>query len=379
MDLLKTLVSYRSVTPDSSSCQQEIANRLESIGFNCELLTYSTADLYEGKPVNNLWASIGDPPYFVFCGHTDVVPPGDEKRWTHPPFDPTEKNGALWGRGAVDMKGSVAAMIIAVRDYLADFGVAGLQGDKHGARLVKSAKPSSGIAFLITGDEEGEAVDGVERVLKELAKRKVDIAQCLLGEPTCAERFGDTIKNGRRGSLRLEAEFRGAQRHAAYISRRDNLLHRIIFITNALLAENWDKDIQAPPPGTAFNVVNLKAPSAAENVTAQRIKLLCNWRYAPPLDPLLDKLKDKVENTIRDGGFSIVKDITEAEDQEFISRVDWHKGAKPYFSSQAALVKNMRQAIYDILGIQPEVATSGGSIGWSLLSGLWRDRRGYRY
>ena len=344
-DLLHLLVSHPSVTPDRTSCHAEIAERLKQLGFQTEMLTF-------GK-VNNLWATYGKAPYFIFCGHTDVVPPGDESLWTHPPFSPTTDNGILYGRGVVDMKASIAAMLIAMRDYLSERNQ-GNQGNQDATKPDHLHHP--GIAFLITADEEGEAIDGVSRALQELNKRGngININQCLVGEPTSEACFGDAIKNGRRGSISLSLTLQGNQGHAAYIKKEDNLLHRTVDFINLLLAEDWDKNItkekQTPPPGTSFNVVNLQGVSAADNVTAQSVQVFCNWRYAPPLVDELDKLKNRVFDMADKAGFS-----------ESQYKAQWTEGAKPYFCPAGALATCLQQAIKERVATTAKLTTSGGT------------------
>lgn len=338
-DLLGLLVSQPdSITPDTSSCHDEIAKRLRMLGFETEKLQFGEKD----ERVNNLWATYGNPPFLVFCGHTDVVPPGDESLWKYPPFSFTVDKGIIYGRGVADMKTSIAAFLIATRDYLS-----------HKQRL--PFKP--GLAFLITADEEARAVNGVNKSLQELDKRGEleDVKYCLVGEPTSEAHLGDFIKNGRRGSLSLSLSMQGHQGHAAYIAKEANLLHKTIKLVKLMLDEDWDKDLdkkqQAQPP-TSFNIVNINSEDSAENVTAQKVRVFCNWRYTPSLGlgKGLDKLKTKVYDMLQRAG---------CEESQYTTQ--WREGAKPYFCPVGKLVNKIKQAINEEAGIKAKVTTSGGT------------------
>ncbi|MCH9665708.1 MAG: M20/M25/M40 family metallo-hydrolase [Gammaproteobacteria bacterium] len=410
-DLLTTLIKHRSITPDTTACQEQIAERLREIGFATENIPFNSTDYphaggaddstagSDGEaaeaakqaivPINNLWATYGEPPYLVFCGHTDVVPPGQESLWRHPPFAATIENLYIYGRGAADMKGSIAAMLVAVRDHLAPMSgepntnsasesdtnknppsmldepntnlASKSDTNKNPPSMPDASRAPGGIAFLITADEEGEAIDGVEAALKELAKRQVAISQCLVGEPTCEQNLGDTIKIGRRGSLRLKLKLQGAQGHAAYLASGDNLLHRAVGFLNLMLAENWDKDLTTTPPGTSFNVINLTTQSAADNVTAQGVSLQCNWRYDPQLHNHLDELKSKVGDLLKSAGFTLDASDQDTPADSFAARCEWSTSAQPYFCEKATLAGNLAQAIQDTIGVQADFTTSGGT------------------
>ncbi len=370
-DILTELIKQESTTPDTTKCQEKIAARLQQLGFTTETLSFQSANGKYGVPVNNLWATYGTAPYLVFCGHTDVVPPGKESLWQYPPFSATLTDGYIHGRGAVDMKGSIAAMLVAVRDYLA------LKSDTYkntadpsietsietGALKSDTNKNSAptGIAFLITADEEGEADDGTRAALQELAKRQVKISQCLVGEPTCEQKLGDIIKIGRRGSLRLRLKLRGVQRHAAYLDTSENLLHRSIGFTNLLLAEKWDADITASSPGTAFNLIDISSQSAAENVTAQEVDLLCNWRYAPQLHNHIEEVKSKVAKMLKDCGFTLAAGDKELPAATFAAWTDWTISANPYYCEANKLANNLSQAIQETVKVEASFTTSGGT------------------
>ena len=415
-DLLTTLIKHRSVTPDTTTCQEQIAERLQEIGFATENISFNSthyphaagaaegadgdvgtagnnepsnstvesdgeAGAAEGAkqaggvaakqaivPINNLWATYGEPPYLVFCGHTDVVPPGQESLWRHPPFAATIENLYIYGRGAADMKGSIAAMLVAVRDHLASMSeepstssTSKNDTNKNPPSMPDASRAPGGIAFLITADEEGEAIDGVDAALKELANRQVAISQCLVGEPTCDQKLGDTIKIGRRGSLRLKLKLQGAPGHAAYLASGDNLLHRAVGFLNLMLAENWDKDLATTPPGTSFNVINLTTQSAADNVTAQGVSLQCNWRYDPQLHNHLDELKSKVGDLLKSAGFTLDASDQDAPADSFAAHCEWSTSAQPYFCEKATLAGNLAQAIQDAIGVQADFTTSGGT------------------
>lgn len=361
LDLLAELIKYPSTTPDSTDCQEQIAARLRQLGFTTETLSFNSSTGATSEPVKNLWATYGSAPYLVFCGHTDVVPPGNESLWSHPPFAANQDKGHIYGRGAVDMKGSIAAMLVAMRDYIASKSDTNKNTPKTNISESPNNNSSSGIAFLITGDEEGEAIDGVKAALEELGKRQVKISQCLVGEPTCEGHLGDVIKIGRRGSLRLRLKMQGVQRHAAYLDTSENLLHRSIGFTNLMLAEDWDKDITPSSPGTAFNLIDLSTSSAAENVTAQEVCLLCNWRYSPQLHSHIDQVKAKVTDMLQRSGFTLAAKGESLPADIFVAWPEWTISANPYYCEADKLAPNLSQAIQDTINVTPSFTTSGGT------------------
>ncbi len=253
--LARDLIARASVTPADAGCQELLAQRLEAIGFQCESMVHGD--------VANLWARRGSGgPLLMFAGHTDVVPPGPQERWDSPPFTPTERGGQLYGRGAADMKSSIAAFVIAVEEFVA-------------------AMPDHGgsIALLITADEEGPALDGTVRVCDTLAQRGVRPDFCIVGEPTSVDALGDTIKNGRRGSLSGRLIVRGKQGHVAYPHLARNPIHLIAPALQALTTEHWD-DGNEYFPATTFQVSNMHAGTGATNVVPGSATLDFNFRFS---------------------------------------------------------------------------------------------------
>jgi succinyl-diaminopimelate desuccinylase len=241
IELTKALIEKPSVTPDDCGCQALLSERLERIGFRVESMKF--------EEVDNLWAVYGqEGPLFAFAGHTDVVPTGDKENWTFPPFDPTIKEGLLYGRGAADMKGSIAAFVTACERFLAT-----------------SPRLKGRIAFLITSDEEGPAHHGTKKVIETLESRHEKITWCLVGEPSSEQVLGDTIKNGRRGSLHGDLKVIGTQGHVAYPHLADNPVHKAIPALLELSKEVWDEG-NAFFPATSFQITNLSAGTGATNV-----------------------------------------------------------------------------------------------------------------
>ena len=255
LDLATELISRPSITPFDAGCQPLIAKRLQAIGFSIEHLRFGE--------VNNLWAWHGKgDPLFVFAGHTDVVPTGPENHWQFPPFTPTVHEGLLYGRGAADMKGSLAAIVTAYERFIAEY-------PQH----------KGSIALLLTSDEEGVAVDGTVKVIKYLQEKGEKIDWCLVGEPSSLERVCDVVKNGRRGSLNGNLTIHGVQGHVAYPQRADNPIHRFAPILQTLCETKWDQGNEFFPP-TSFQITNINAGTGAENVIPEDLTLLFNFRYS---------------------------------------------------------------------------------------------------
>lgn len=319
LDLARRLIRQASITPDTSACHQIIATALEQLGFKTEHLRFNG--------INNLWAHLpGETDeLFVFCGHTDVVPPGDEAAWQHPPFSATIANGHLYGRGSADMKSSIAAMLAALFP------------------LKQGEKPQRSIGMLITADEEGPALYGVKKTLATLHNRDIKIDYCLIGEPTSEKTCGDTIKNGRRGSLSLTASYTGIQGHTAYTDTADNVLHQLLAMAQRLLVEDWDALAarRNEEQRTAFNIISIQGLSAAENMTAHKGEMRCNWRYSSRLSP--NKIQQRATQLLAG------------------AELNWHPGALPYFSPLGKLSAAMQQAIKDELGIVTQCSTGGGT------------------
>ena len=268
LELAKALISRPSVTPDDAGCQTMIAQRLSALGFRCEHLRFGEVD--------NLWARYGDSgPLLVFAGHTDVVPTGKESDWHSPPFIPTERDGMLYGRGAADMKGSIAAMLAACERIFP------VSRQFHGS-----------LAFLLTSDEEGPAVDGTVKVIEHLQARNEQITWALVGEPSSETRVGDQVKNGRRGSLNAYLTVHGTQGHVAYPHLADNPVHRFAPVMQALCATEWDRGNAFFPP-TSFQISKLQAGTGATNVIPGDLEVQFNFRYSSELTHT--RLQEQVE------------------------------------------------------------------------------------
>ena len=319
-DLACELIRRPSVTPDDAGCQALLAERLAALGFAIEPMRFGEVD--------NLWARRGNAgPLFCFAGHTDVVPPGPAEAWTSPPFAPTVREGHLYGRGAADMKGSLAAMVTATEAFLRE-----------------RPSPAGSIAFLLTSDEEGPAVDGTVRVVEALEARGEKIAWCLVGEPTATARVGDTIKNGRRGSLNGRLRVRGRQGHVAYPHLAENPLHAFAPALAELVAARWDEGSEHFPP-TTFQVSNLACGTGAENVIPGELTALFNFRFSTALDA--PTLQRRVEALLDRHGLRY--------------EIDWRLSGNPFLTPAGALVEAARAAVRDGRGYEAELSTSGGT------------------
>ncbi len=318
--LARELIARRSVTPEDGGCQEFLAERLARFGFAIE-------PIRRGK-VTNLWARRGDArPLLCFIGHTDVVPTGPIEKWHSDPFVPTERHGKLFGRGAADMKTSIAAFVVAVEGFLA----------KH-----PSHKGS--IALLITSDEEGPAVDGTVKVVELLKSRGERIDYCLVGEPTCVARLGDTIKNGRRGSLSGVLRVKGVQAHIAYPHLGKNPIHLAAPALTELGATEWDKGNESFPP-TTWQISNIHGGTGADNVTPGEVEIKFNFRFGTA--SAAEGLKRRVH---------AVLDRHKLEYQ-----LDWALSAEPYLTPRGKLVDASSAAIRDVTGEVPEISTTGGT------------------
>ncbi len=320
VDLLKALIALPSVTPDDHGCQAMMASRLEAIGFDTESLRFGEVD--------NLWARRGtDGPVLCFAGHTDVVPPGDLDAWHTDPFDPVEKDGVIYGRGAADMKASLAAMIVATERFVA-----------------KHPEHSGSIAYLITSDEEGPATDGTVRVMETLKERGEQIDWCVIGEPSSLETLGDTIRIGRRGSLSGLLTVNGVQGHVAYPHLADNPIRRFAPVLSALHGVEWDQGNAHFPP-TSFQVVHLEAGIGAPNVTPPSLFTRFNFRYSTEWSQ--HSLKERVTEIFE--GF------------EFDYELTWRLSGEPFLTEPGTLTDAVRAAVQDVAGIDPEMSTGGGT------------------
>ncbi|NNF50711.1 MAG: succinyl-diaminopimelate desuccinylase, partial [Woeseiaceae bacterium] len=295
--LLCELVQRRSVTPDDAGCQAILAERLQRLGFVCETLVFND--------VTNLWARRGAAaPVLCFAGHTDVVPPGDESAWSTEPFNPTLRDGLLYGRGSADMKSGLAAMIVAVERFLGE-----------------NPDHSGSIAFLITSDEEGRARDGTLKVIEALTARGESIDWCVLGEPSSQDRLGDIVRIGRRGSLSGILTVRGIQGHVAYPQLADNPIRRFAPVLAELHQIEWDNGNEFFPP-TSFQVVDVRAGIGAPNVTPGELSARFNFRYSTEWTH--ESLQDKV------------RDVFDAHEIDYDLR--WHLSGEPFLTAPGKLI-----------------------------------------
>jgi succinyl-diaminopimelate desuccinylase len=320
LDLAIDLISRRSLTPEDAGCQQTVAARLEPLGFKIEHLRFGEVD--------NLWARRGkDTPLFVFAGHTDVVPTGPLEQWHSDPFTPTLRDGYLYGRGAADMKGGIAAMVTAVE------------------RFIKAHPDHKGsIGFLITSDEEGPSVNGTVKVVEHLEERKEKIDWCVIGEPTCVQTVGDTIKNGRRGSLTGKLVIHGTQGHVAYPHLAANPIHLFSAALTELCAQPWDQGNEFFPP-TTFQISNIHAGTGADNVIPGDLEVVFNFRFSTELTP--EQIKQRVHAIL--------------DKHKFKYDLDWRFSGQPFLTPKGVLVDAVSAAIKDAAGIETQLSTSGGT------------------
>ncbi len=320
LELAKDLISRRSVTPEDAGCQELMISRLEALGFKIERLPF--------EEVTNFWARRGDSgPVFCFAGHTDVVPSGPEAHWDHPPFEPVIEEGYLCGRGAADMKGSLAAFVTAVERFIEH------HPDHKGS-----------IALLITSDEEGPFVNGTTRVIDHLEARNEKIDWCIVGEPSSTNKLGDIIKNGRRGSLSGSLKVRGIQGHVAYPHLVRNPIHEAAPALAELAATTWDEGNDFFPP-TSFQISNINAGTGATNVVPGEVDVAFNFRFSTEVTA--DELKIRV------------RDILDKHNLEW--DIDWILSGNPFLTAAGDLVDASREAIQAIMGYETELSTSGGT------------------
>jgi succinyl-diaminopimelate desuccinylase len=330
LDLAIDLVRRPSITPDDAGCQDILIARLERLGFSIERLPFG--------PVNNFWARRGDTaPLCAFAGHTDVVPPGPMDPWQHPPFAGTVQDGFLWGRGSADMKGSLAAMVTACEQFLT------LYPDHGGS-----------IGFLITSDEEGVAEDGTVKVIQYLEARGEKIDYCVVGEPSSHERLGDTLKNGRRGSLNGILRLQGVQGHVAYPERVQNPIHVLGGIISALTEEVWDQGNEFFPP-TSFQISNVHGGTGAVNVVPGEAEIRFNFRFSP--ETTVDRLQSRVQSLI---DTQLLNEEVKSG-QVFQYNLDWQVSGQPFLTLPGELVQAAISAIQETLHVDPTLSTSGGT------------------
>jgi succinyl-diaminopimelate desuccinylase len=318
--LAQALIACRSLTPFDHGCQEILIGRLQKIGFSIERIRCGEVD--------NLWARRGTTvPLLCFAGHTDVVPTGPVDKWDSDPFVPVIRNERLYGRGAADMKGSLAAFVTAIEAFV-------------------TAHPNHGgsIALLITSDEEGVAVDGTVRVVEALKARNELIDYCIVGEPTCVDKLGDTIKNGRRGSLSGTLTLKGIQGHIAYPHLAKNPIHLAAPAVAELAQTRWDDGNEYFPP-TTWQISNIKGGTGATNVIPGEVTMLFNFRFSTASS--VESLQARVH------------EILDRHELDYDLR--WELSGKPYLTPKGSLVDAVSRAISTATGIEPELSTSGGT------------------
>ncbi len=320
LDLAIALIQRASITPKDEGCQLLIAQYLRPLGFEIEHLRYGDVD--------NLWARRGkSAPLFVFAGHTDVVPTGNLDAWQFPPFSATQHDGFLYGRGSADMKGSIAAMLVAVENFV-----------QHYPQHLGS------IGFLITSDEEGPSVDGTVKVVEHLQARQETIDYCLIGEPTSVQQLGDMVKTGRRGSLSGHLTVHGTQGHVAYPHLSDNPIHRFSPILNALCQMEWDQGNEFFPP-TTFQISNIHAGTGANNVIPGDLRVDFNFRYSTAVTR--DELQTRV--------------IQLFDSHKLRYTLDWENSGQPFLTEAGNLVQTVQTVITEVCKIDTTLSTSGGT------------------
>ena len=329
LNLTKELMSKKSITPLDEGCQELLISHLELLGFKIEKMPY-------GK-VKNFYARKGhEAPLLVFAGHTDVVPSGPEVEWSSLPFVPTIKNDRLYGRGAADMKASLAAFIVSVEEF-----------------LTENKNHKGSIGLLITSDEEGIAVDGTVKVIEALKNRNEKIDFCLVGEPTCVAKFGDTVKNGRRGSLSAKLKVKGIQGHIAYPELIKNPIHEVAPVIDELVKTIWDEGNEYFPK-TSWQISNINGGTGATNVVPGFVEILFNFRYSSA--STADMLK-----------FRFVEILNK---HQLDYDVDWQHSGEPYLTEKGSLVNILSDAVEEISGTKPTISTTGGTSDGRFISKL---------
>ncbi|NND82474.1 MAG: succinyl-diaminopimelate desuccinylase [Gammaproteobacteria bacterium] len=324
LELSKQLIALPSVTPDDAGCQAILRQRLEALGFEIEAMPFAD----EQGSVDNFWARRGSArPCLAFAGHTDVVPIGDVSQWQSDPFTPTERDGCLFGRGAADMKSSLAAFITSLESFVAE------HPDHHGS-----------IALLITSDEEGPATCGTAAVISALIERGEQIDYCVIGEPSSSDTLGDTIKNGRRGSLSASLKIIGVQGHIAYPHLADNPIHKAASVINALNGIQWDQGNDYFPP-TSLQFSNINGGTGAGNVIPESVTVTFNLRFST--ETSAPEIQQRVKQCLNELGVRY--------------ELQWTLFGNPFLTEEAELVLACRDAVRDCLGIEAQLSTSGGT------------------
>lgn len=319
IQLAQGLIQRPSISPDDQGCQQLIAERLQAVGFKLEWLPFGDT--------LNLWATHGEGECFAFAGHTDVVPVGDESQWTYPPFEARIVDNVLYGRGSADMKGSLAAMVIAAETFVRD------NPDHQGK-----------IALLITSDEEAAATNGTVKVVETLMQRNEKIDYCVVGEPSSAQQLGDIVKNGRRGSITANLYIEGIQGHVAYPHLAENPVHKALPFLNELTSYQWDNGNEFFPP-TSLQIANIQAGTGSNNVIPGELYVQFNLRYCTEVSDEI--IKAKVAEML--------------QKHELKHRISWNLSGKPFLTAQGQLVETAIEVVQNVTGITPRLDTGGGT------------------
>ena len=320
LGLAKKLIGKSSVTPEDKGCQEIMINRIKPLGFDVEIMSFGD--------VQNFYAKRGNTsPLIVFAGHTDVVPPGPRDEWKFDPFVPTEDDATLYGRGAADMKSSLAAFVVAVEEF-----------------VIENPNHLGSIGFLITSDEEGIATDGTVKVVEALKEKKEQIDYCIVGEPTSSLKFGDTVKNGRRGSLSAKLVVNGVQGPIAYPELIRNPIHEIAPAIDTLVNTVWDEGNEYFPK-TSWQISNINGGTGATNVVPGKVEVLFNFRYST--SNTADALKTRVI------------DILDKHKLDYT--ISWNHSGNPYLTEKGMLVDTISASIEDIVNVTPSISTTGGT------------------
>ncbi|ARP38938.1 succinyl-diaminopimelate desuccinylase [Vibrio syngnathi] len=318
--LAKDLISRQSVTPEDAGCQDLMIERLKALGFEIEVMVF--------EDTTNFWARRGtEAPLFAFAGHTDVVPAGPIEQWNTKPFEPTIVDGFLHGRGAADMKGSLASMIVAVEQFIA-----------------KHPDHTGSIGFLITSDEEGPFINGTVRVVEALMARGENIDMCIVGEPSSTEFVGDVVKNGRRGSITGDLAIKGTQGHVAYPHLANNPVHSSLLAINELATTEWDKGNDYFPP-TSFQIPNVSAGTGASNVIPGEFNVQFNLRFSTELNN--DIIVERITNTL--------------DKYDFEYDLKWTFNGDPFLTDAGSLLDAIVDAVGHVNDVKPALLTTGGT------------------
>ncbi|MGF1841468.1 succinyl-diaminopimelate desuccinylase [Vibrio atlanticus] len=318
--LAKDLISRQSVTPEDAGCQDLMIERLKALGFEIEVMVF--------EDTTNFWARRGtEAPLFAFAGHTDVVPAGPIEQWNTKPFEPTIVDGFLHGRGAADMKGSLASMVVAVEQFIA-----------------KHPDHTGSIGFLITSDEEGPFINGTVRVVEALMARGENIDMCIVGEPSSTEYVGDVVKNGRRGSITGDLTIKGTQGHVAYPHLANNPVHRSLLAINELATTEWDKGNDYFPP-TSFQIPNVSAGTGASNVIPGEFNVQFNLRFSTELNN--DIIVERITNTL--------------DKYDFEYDLKWTFNGDPFLTDAGSLLDAIVDAVGHVNDVKPALLTTGGT------------------